>query len=639
MSSFPTLFSPGSLGRLELPNRIVMPAMEPGLADGDGRLDDSAAGAYYALRARGGAGLIITGNVAVQPHGRAAGVQPGLWCDEQVPAFRATVAAVHAAGGRMAVQISHAGREVHPMLGWEAVGPSAVQSPALKSTPREMTEDDILACVAAFADAARRAVEAGADAVEIHGAHGYLVNQFLSPLMNVRTDSWGGDTAGRSRFAIEVVSAVRRAVGPGFPVLFRLTADEYVPGGMAPDEAAEVAGLMEEAGADAISVSACTYESAFYNLPNYYLEEGCFVALARRVAEEVRVPVIAVGRIRRPAMAEEILVRGDADFVAMGRSLIADPFLPAKARDGREDEIRPCLSCNRCLDSLSTGPMACAVNPWLRDEVWPRPVPSAPRGEALVAGSGPGGLTAAMALAWQGHRVTVHERDAEAGGKLLLAGLPPRKGAVAEFRHWLEDEARRAGVEIRLSDPLTVAAVLERRPDVTVVATGSAAAPPPFAVAEGAPVVSVEEAFLAPERLGRRVCIIGGGAEGAELADFLSEGGQSVVLLEAKRKVARDILPALRHFLLQRLEEKDVEVVTRFAVTEVGAGWVAGKLGASGTERLEGFDAVVVATGLRPFRGLADDLEAEGVTVRVVGDAATPRSILEAVREGAAAAR
>jgi len=639
MGKYEKLFSPGVIGELELENRIVMPAMEPGLANADGMLDGEAAAAYYGLRAKGGCGLIITGNVAISPNGRAAAIQPGLWSDDQVAPFRTMVEAVHRSGGRVFIQLCHAGREVHPLLGWEAVAPSAIRCPVLRTLPRALEIEEIKTLVTAFADAAERSVSAGADGIELHGAHGYLICQFLSPTTNQREDQYGGSLMNRTRFAIEVIEAVRDRVGKTLPLSFRLSADELVDGGINLSQAREMAGMFEEAGVSVINVSACNYESAFYNLPNYYLEEGCFIALAKAVRTHVDIPVIAVGRIRTPERAEEVLTSDSADFVALGRSLIADPYLPSKARLDRSDEIRPCLSCNRCIDSLSFGPIACTVNPWLQNEQWPCPKPKADKGQAFVAGSGPAGLTAACGLAREGFRVTVYEREEKAGGKLNLASLPPRKDLLAEYQRWLLGELKRLEIELRCSEPLSAAMILEMKPERVIIATGAAPSKPPFPVKENAPVFSVRDALLAPERLGSNVAIIGAGGEGAELADFLSEGEVKVTLIEAKRKVALDILPSLRFFLLQRLEEKGVELVTRFKVSEVGPGYVAGIRGKRAEDRLESFSSVVVAIGYRPLNNVSDELESEGVEHRVVGDAREPKSILEAVRDAARAAK
>ena len=638
MTNFENLFSKGTIGSLELKNRIIMPAMEPGLADSRGNLDGEASAAYYGLRARGGAGLIITGNVAIEPNGRAAAVQPGLWSDEHIPAWKEVTKAVHDEGGKIFIQLSHAGREVHPLLGWEAVGPSAIPSPVLRSRPRELTVLEIEQLVEKFGQAAKRAIEAGADGVEIHGGHGYLICQFLSPNMNKRDDDYGRTLAGRAKFAIEVVQSIRKAIGPDVPLSFRLSADEMIEDGIKIHEGCDYAGIIEEAGADIINVSACNYESAFYNLPSYYLEEGCFIDLARAVKKDISVPVATVGRIRSPQMAEDAISTGAADFVCMGRTLIADPFLPEKVRQGKQEEVRPCLSCNKCIDSLSMGPLVCAVNSRLRDECWPREKGSE-KSKIFVAGSGPAGLTAAYDLAWQGNDVTLFEGEEQLGGKLTLAAMPPRKHPIGEFRDWLIGEAKRAGVQIKEGERLAGSTVKEENPDHVIVATGSASSKPPFTVHEGTALYSVHDGFTAPERLGENVVIIGGGGEGAELADFLSEGGQKVTLLEMKRKVALDLLPMLRFFLLRRLEEKGVEVIPRFKVQEVGPGYVLGKRGKKGMDRLEGFSSIVVATGLRPLRSLADDMELEERSFQTVGDASEPRSILEAVREGAEAAR
>ena len=632
------LFSSGTIGNLEIRNRIIMPAMEPGLADENGFLDAFAASAYYGLRAKGGVGLIISGNVAVVAEGRAAALQAGLWRDDQLEAFKELSQVIHQEGAKFFVQLSHAGREVHPLLGWEAVAPIAIPSVALRTKPRELSREEIEELVNAFARAAQRAIEAGADGVEIHGAHGYLICQFLSPNMNHRQDEYGLNPAGRARFALEIIEAIRERCSKDLPLSFRLSADEMIADGIDPELACEYAGLFEEAGVDLLNVSACNYESAFFNLPNYYLEEGCFIPLAETIRSEIEIPVAAVGRIRKRSMAEQAIESGSTDFVAIGRPLIADPYLPAKFKRERDEEVRPCLSCNKCLDSIGMGSLACTINPKLQGESWPRQKAPASSSGVLVVGSGPAGLSAAAELAWSGWSVKVIERKKIAGGKLNLALLPPRKKAVEEYRDWLLGEAQRAGVRIECNSTWLPSNGDEEEADYVILASGAIPDKAPFQVDEGCEMVSVSRAFEEPERLGNEVLIIGGGAEGAELADFLSEGGKQVTLLEKRRKVALDLLPNLRFFLLRRLEEKGVRVIPKFTVTRAGSGYVEGKRGKKSKDRLEGFSSTVRATGLRSPASFADGRKTREGFFLSIGDASTPGSILEAVRDGAEAA-
>jgi len=643
MSKFPHLFTEGKIGTLTTSNRIIMSALEPGFADGEGNLKTQEASDYYSLRAKGGVGLIMTGNVSVTPNGRAANVQPGIWNDSHVEPFKKLIEAVHNENGKIFIQLSHAGREVHPFLDWKPVAPSAIASVILRSQPEELTIDGIKEIVNAFATAAKRAKEAGADGVEIHGAHGYLVCQFLSPNMNTRTDKYGGSTHNRARFAIEIIEAIKKEVGNDYPISFRLSADEFINDGIKPAEAVEYAGMLEEAGIALLSVTACNYESSNYNLPNYYLEEGCFSDLARLLKKEVSIPVTAVGRIRTAALAEEILTAGKSDFISMSRALVADPYFPVKAQKDLEDHIRPCLSCNKCLDSLSKGSICCAVNGSVTSETWPvnysNNSDSASNNsdsskKIFVAGAGPAGITAALKLKEQGHHVTIFETESNCGGKISYAKLPPAKQPFEEYRKWLKLTLEESPVKIRYSTELTLKIVEEETPDCIIIATGAHNAKAPFEIIEATKTFSVEEAFDNPEILGDKIAIIGGGAEGAELADFISENDQKVTLIERRRKFAAEILASVRFFLIERLESKNVTLIPKFKVSKVGSNFIEGKRGAKATDRLDGFSSIILATGLASNTTLADTLKEKGHCVHIIGDALSPRSILEAVKDG-----
>ncbi|UCE35062.1 MAG: NADH:flavin oxidoreductase, partial [Deltaproteobacteria bacterium] len=357
------LFSSFSIGTLRTENRIVMPPMATNYATPEGYVSERLI-AYYVERAKGGVGYINTEHTGILQQGKAAPYMLLISTDEHGSSIRNLVEAIHGVGVKIVVQISHAGRQTSSTVtGSQIVGPSPIPCPTRDETPHELSIPEIEEIIRAFSAAAQRVKEAGADGVELHMAHGYLICSFLSPFSNRRTDRYGGNVQNRARLATEVLKSVRGRVGPDFPIICRLSGDEYVDGGLRVEETKQIAKILENEGADALHVSACNAASGYLNHPPYYVEEGVFVHLAQAVKSEVGIPVITVGRIRSPVMADRIIREGKADLVSMGRALIADPYIAKKAKDGRFEEIIPCISCNRCIQTLRKGAVQCAVNP------------------------------------------------------------------------------------------------------------------------------------------------------------------------------------------------------------------------------------------------------------------------------------
>ncbi|GIX47517.1 MAG: hypothetical protein KatS3mg131_1728 [Candidatus Tectimicrobiota bacterium] len=482
------LFTPICLRGVELRNRIVMPAMTTRLATPEGFVTPPLL-AYYLARARGGAGLITVEMASPDPAGRHRAHELGISDERFVPGLQELTAQLKATGARVAIQLGHAGGHTRPdVTGLPPVAPSAVphevhEGDTRTVLPCELSKAEIQRLVEAFAAAAARAKRAGFDVVELHGAHGYLIAQFLSPLDNQRRDEYGGSLRHRARFALEVVAACRQQVGD-FPLVFRLSADEYAPGGLTPAEAVEVCRWLQEAGVDALHVSAGCYRSqpsAAVMIPPMAYPEGVFLPLARAVKAAVRVPVIAVGRLHDPALAERVVAEGQADLVALGRQLIADPEWPRKVQEGRRDEIRPCIACNTCVDHMRDGhPLSCLVNPWVGQEGREVLKPVARPRRVLVVGGGPAGMEAARLLALRGHRVALYEQRPQLGGQLLLAAKAPlfqnvetRAEVLLRFVAFLARQLERAGVEVHLGQRVTPPQVARLQPEVVVLATGA----------------------------------------------------------------------------------------------------------------------------------------------------------------------
>jgi 2,4-dienoyl-CoA reductase-like NADH-dependent reductase (Old Yellow Enzyme family) len=434
MTAYTHLLAPGRIGRLPLPNRVLMAPMEKNLADPAGGVTQRYVD-YCEARAAGGVALILLESMFVDPAGRNHRFQLGLHDDALIPGYRRLVDACHRRGARVGCELSFAGRETSAVVtGRQPVAPSAVPCTVLTGgdVPRALAPGEIATLVDAFAEAASRAVAAGFDAIEIHGGHGYLIGQFLSPWSNRRDDAYGGDVERRLRFPLEVIAAVRRAVGETVPLLYRISADEKIEGGLTIDDACRVAPRLEAAGIDLIDVSAGVYESAVWIVQPMEVEPACLAPLARAIRNVVGIPVSVAGRLADPRVAERVLADGDADFVSVGRALHADPAWLAKARTGREDEISACVGCLTCSDLLGRNePVLCLANTATARERTYAIRPARRRERVVIVGAGPAGLEAARVLSARGHAVTVFERGDEPGGQLLWSRLVPGRAELA----------------------------------------------------------------------------------------------------------------------------------------------------------------------------------------------------------------
>lgn len=634
MAQFPLLFSPISIGRMHLRNRVVMAPMGTRYSSFGGWPTERSR-EYYAARARGGVGLIVVEFAGVVREGRGSHHTGGLYDDRMVPNYRRVVEGIHQYGAKASVQLAHSGAAASfAVMGVQPVGPSDVPLPG-GDVPRPLTREEIHDLVEAFGAAAARAVAAGFDAVSLHMAHGYLLNQFLTPYLNRRTDEYGGDLAGRARFPLEVLRRVKEVVGEKVPVICRLSGDDFVPGGLTLAESCQVAQMLEEAGADAIHVAGGIPPAGHMSTPPMALPAGALVPLAAAIKEKVRIPVIAVGKIHDPALAEQILQEGKADCIALGRGLIADPEWASKAQLGLPEAIRPCVACNRpqCHGRLFQQgvEVSCTVNPRVGREAQ-FPVGRAPETRrVLVVGGGPGGMEAALTAAQRGHQVTLCEREGSLGGQVRLATVPPHKEDLQRLLRYYETQLAAAGVEVRTGCAVTPALVQEMAPDVVVVATGASPARPNVPGAERA--VSAWDVLAGAVEVGQRVVVVGGGDVGCETAEYLAVRGHQVTILEMLADVAPELIPWARRLLLERLQDLQVEVLTRARVVAIGEGEVV--CDRVGVRHVLPADTVVLAVGAKPNRELADALSGlRGVEVHLVGDCAEPRSAAEAIREG-----
>ena len=627
-SEFEKLFEPGEIGKMRLRNRLVMPAMGTGYSDGHGCVTERLK-RYHHERAKGGVGLIITEVTAVELAERS----PLSAADDRfIPGLRELTQVIHEGGARAALQLWHPGRLGRSSAtGSQPVAPSPI--PALGGeVPKELTVDEIQTLVGYFADAAVRAQKAGFDAVEIHGAHGYLVAQFLSPSCNQRGDAYGGSLQNRARFLLEIIEAIRGGVGSDYPMWCRINGQEYgIENGITIAETKQVAQMAQSAGVDAIHVSA--FGTVSHGSASISVIPGILIPLAAEIKQAVEVPVIAVGRLD-PRLGEEVLRQGKADFIAMGRRLLADAGLPNKVLSGRLDDINPCIACNECIDGVSPGPgVGCAVNPGLGTEYENKiePVPRSRR--VVVVGGGPAGMEAAIIASLRGHNVTLVERSSRLGGQLNLAVMPPDKEDLAEFIEHLTLQVQKADVRVRLDTEATLEYLTELNPDVAVFATGILPQKAEFLGAPGPNVVTAEDVLLDRVSVGQNVVVIGGGMVGCETAHYLADKGRKVTIVEQLDMIAPKMGRRARERLLNILAAKGVTMLPSARCEEIKAGELTITVKEKGQQSVSA-DTFVLATGFEPNASLFKEAEGKIPEIHLIGDASQPRNLGEALRDG-----
>lgn len=626
---FPHLFQPGKIGRCTLRNRIIMPLYPTKYAT-DSKVNDRMK-AFYAWRAKGGVALIILDCLCLDyPRAYKGPQEIRMDTDEYRAGISDLLNVIHVEGAKAFMQLNYPKERVSrfEIPGAKKKGDAWVVQLANGMSLAEASE-----IIEIMARGAELAKNIGYDGVEIQASYGDLIAQLLSPLTNKRRDDFGGSLENRSRFLVDLISKTRECAGKDFPVIIKLTCDEFVPGGLTVEDAIKIAGWAEKAGCDAILASAGNKSTKHITIPGHDAAPGCLVDLAARIKAAVSIPVIAIGKINTPALAEEIVSSGKADFAAMARALVADPDLPSKAASGDIAGIRGCVYClEDCSEKGVPGlGRACAVNPFTGLEYRWGVLAAATRRKVVIVGGGPAGMQAAIIAAERGHEVELWEREAELGGQLRLANKALFKEEMIGPLHYLKNSLKKSGTKINLAFAGTVERVIESNADIVVLATGSTPNRPPVPGIDSDFVIDARDFYENGASLGEKVLVIGGGDIGCETADMIARPGREVMIVET----LSDILPKSkkipRERLMDRLIEKGVKIFIETKVVEIKGNSVC----LENKDRLEfqvEVDNIVLAAGSRPDKTLFEQLNGKVRELVQIGEAEIPGNLGSALR-------
>lgn len=626
------LFEPAMIGKMEVKNRIKFAATGTGLCSG-GKVTDREI-AWLVERAKGGVGLVTVSGTAPHPTGVWSRVQFPNWDDSHIFELRKLAEAIKEHGVRACLQIVHAGRYASTEEG--PVGPSEIP-PTLRrfQKVRALNLEEIETLVEAHGEAVRRAKEAGFDAAEIGAMAGYLIASFLSPWTNKRTDQYGGNLGNRARFLSECIKNAKKKAGADYPLLVRMCGDERIEGGNTPEDMKRIAKLLEEAGVDALSITVGWHESRAPSL-TMEIPPGHWLYLAEGMKRVLDIPVCMAFRLNSAEIAEQAVEAGKLDFWEMSRPLIADPELPNKLAQGREEDIAPCIACMQgCYNRVfHDQPVRCLINAragkeWDKDyEIRPSPV----RKKVLVVGGGPGGLEAARVAALRGHDVTLYEKGSSLGGQFKLASKTPDRGEIENAIKYLSAQLRKLGVKLVFQQEVTPALVRELKPQAVVVATGSIPVMPETPGAQHRNVVTAHEVLEGEVEVGSRVVVWGGRQIGVQVAEFLASQGKEVAIIEESPKIGRDITIFDVWGFRMRLSKLGVRILTNSTLKEIALDGVT--VVSEKGEQTVLADTVVVARKMRANNELWEKLQGEVATLFAVGDCIAPRKAINAIHEG-----
>jgi 2,4-dienoyl-CoA reductase-like NADH-dependent reductase (Old Yellow Enzyme family)/thioredoxin reductase len=629
------LFSPFTIKNISLRNRTVMPALASFLIEDDGSITDKTV-EHYRMRASGGVAMVITEACSVAPEGIVSPHQARIYDDRFIEGLSKVANIIKSEGAIAGVQIHHGGRQTSArVINRKPFAPSNLPCPTIRGEVEPLSIDGIQEIVAKFGEAASRALEAGFDLIEIHGAHGYLINQFLSGFSNIREDEYGGDTKKRTRFAVEVIREVRKRVGDEFPISFKISAQEFVPGGLTVEESIKIVKTLAEEGIDLVQVSAGNDATPEWICQPMFMEQACLADSAGAIKKEIGIPVMAVGRINDPLLADRIIGEGKADLVCFGRGLLADPEMPRKASEGRLDDIRKCIACNTCMESIfRKGRVECLVNPTLGHEKEMVLTPADSPKKVMVVGGGPGGMQVAWVAAKRGHKVYLYEKTAELGGQLILGSAANYKKELLSLINFQKKQIEKSDVSVFLSTEVTMDMVQKEKPDVVILATGSKPFVPPIEGIDGPIVQSLSQVFIGDKPEVLNTILIGGGATGCEVALHLSDSGSPVTIVEKLPKIGIQIESITKKIILTKLKKNNVKIHTECELSKIkdNGAIVTNKEGKEFF--LEG-ERIIVSIGNTLDNSLYDEIKDLDIPTYQIGDCLEPRSAKAAIYDGA----
>lgn len=627
------LQTPMKIGKVTIPNRVVMPPMGVTLGSPMGGVSDDII-AYYEARAKGGVGLIITEITrVVDGAGIGSPCQLAARNLSDLPQLQRLAETIHKYGSKIFIQLHHPGRQAPPlMIGGQPVAPSAVPMRG-GAMPRELTTEECEDLVQRFAFGAFLAKRAGMDGVEFHGAHDYLICEFLSPAVNKRTDKYGGSFENRLRFLMEIIQRTRHLCGPDFPISVRLSVIESQPGGLDLEQSVKIAQALEAAGVNSLNVS-CSLDGGIIEVGSY--QPGWKSYMAEAIKKAVNIPIISVNSIKEPGIAEKVLNDGICDFVAVGRGNLADPEWAKKAFSGRADEIIRCVGCMSCFgEVVKARRIKCAFNPCTgREREYANLVANGDGRPVAVIGGGPAGIYAALTLKKRGFAPVIFEKGSRLGGQLNVADKGYAKDKITDTVNALITLVERAGIEVRLNTEATVEAVKELNPCGVIVSVGSTPARPPIPGIDGANVCVAEDVLLGKVNPQGNVVVVGSGMTGLETAEVLAMNGCKVTMVEMQKEVGPGMYPALVNDVMNRMKEHDPVILLKHKLQKITAeGVEVLNLEDEQTSSIKA-DAVVLAMGVTPREELANTFREAFSNVHVVGDAVKGGRILEATQDG-----